>query len=686
MASTTPAKSKTPARKGTPGTPNRDTLVKVTFSVHHDQDIPNTDMYVTGSLPMLGSWDARRARKLARAEDGTWNLAVYIPDRVEFMYQYLLVVASEDAAAQPEVVWTGQLERKCRVEEATSTPKGKQLLLDDNTASDAAVDGTPAAKQMIKFDPLRPELNKETLEQKLEVKQVEIDNLLEERERAQNELQKLKDIIGAVDNPDDYRKRQSYLPDCSSQLYDTVREIQSKVQRKLQRVVECAVISEEGGDAEAQSVEEMKVALNESEGKCSDLRARLEEAEEQIREMQAAHEVEKVELRDYYQKAMGQLDNNQKLEADQRIKEEEKQTMLQSSVRVVAGQLDDIKSSYSDLKSLMHELRAAFSAPTIATDGAVEVEEGMEEEGHGVVSHGPDASGGFPEVAEKIVKSVEMVAGATEEAMAEAQATLKKEVTERKRLHNLVQELRGNIRVFCRVRPLSRKNVADGARASVGFPSDTEISLDVAGKMSAFQFDRVFDPDSTQAEVFEHTQPLVVSVLDGYNVCIFAYGQTGSGKTHTMQGYGGDGGVNTRALEELFALAAQRQGVCDYEIKVSLLEIYNETIRDLLDPKDAQTGEDKKLDVKLAPEGGTTVPGMVLIPAHPRSSPAHPRSYPTHPRSSPAHPLLIPDHPHSSPAQFCSSPSSPLIACSSPIRAAATMRMGRQGAKRRVAR
>lgn len=244
MAST-PSKSRTPARKGTPGTPNRDTLVKVTFSVRHDQEVPSTDMYVTGSLPMLGSWDARRARKLARAEDGTWNLAVYIPDRVEFMYQYLLVVASEDPAAQPDVVWTGQLERKCRVEDAASTPKGKQLLLDDNTAGDAAVDGTPAAKQMIKFDALMPELNKETLEQKLEVKQVEIDQLLEERERAQNELQKLKDIVGAVDNPDDYRKRQSYLPDCSSQLYDTVRDIQSKVQRKLLRAQECAIISEE---------------------------------------------------------------------------------------------------------------------------------------------------------------------------------------------------------------------------------------------------------------------------------------------------------------------------------------------------------------------------------------------------------------------------------------------------------
>ena len=46
-------------------------------------------------------------------------------------------------------------------------------------------------------------------------------------------------------------------------------------------------------------------------------------------------------------------------------------------------------------------------------------------------------------------------------------------------------------------------------------------------------------------QVFDETQPLVVSVLDGYNVCIFAYGQTGSGKTHTMQGYGAAAGAST---------------------------------------------------------------------------------------------------------------------------------------------
>jgi kinesin family protein C2/C3 len=49
-----------------------------------------------------------------------------------------------------------------------------------------------------------------------------------------------------------------------------------------------------------------------------------------------------------------------------------------------------------------------------------------------------------------------------------------------------------------------------------------------------FKFDRVFNPEADQAEVFADTSPVVMSVLDGFNVCIFAYGQTGTGKTFTM--------------------------------------------------------------------------------------------------------------------------------------------------------
>lgn len=75
---------------------------------------------------------------------------------------------------------------------------------------------------------------------------------------------------------------------------------------------------------------------------------------------------------------------------------------------------------------------------------------------------------------------------------------------------------------------------------------------------------------------------MVISVLDGYNVCIFAYGQTGTGKTFTMEGTEGNRGVNYRTLEELFNIAKERKETFKFDISVSVLEVYNEQIRDLL--------------------------------------------------------------------------------------------------------
>lgn len=75
---------------------------------------------------------------------------------------------------------------------------------------------------------------------------------------------------------------------------------------------------------------------------------------------------------------------------------------------------------------------------------------------------------------------------------------------------------------------------------------------------------------------------MVTSVLDGYNVCIFAYGQTGTGKTFTMEGAEKNRGVNYRTLEELFQIARERKETVTYDISVSVLEVYNEQIRDLL--------------------------------------------------------------------------------------------------------
>ncbi|KAJ6397543.1 hypothetical protein OIU77_018537 [Salix suchowensis] len=118
-----------------------------------------------------------------------------------------------------------------------------------------------------------------------------------------------------------------------------------------------------------------------------------------------------------------------------------------------------------------------------------------------------------------------------------------------------------------------------------------------------------FEPEDNQEAVFAQTKPIVASVLDGYNVCIFAYGQTGTGKTFTMEGSPENRGVNYRTLDELFRLSQERSGIMRYALFVSMMEVYNEKIRDLLIESSNQPP--KKLEIKHTAEGTQEVPGLV---------------------------------------------------------------------------
>ncbi|XP_061786930.1 kinesin-like protein KIFC1 isoform X1 [Nerophis lumbriciformis] len=165
---------------------------------------------------------------------------------------------------------------------------------------------------------------------------------------------------------------------------------------------------------------------------------------------------------------------------------------------------------------------------------------------------------------------------------------------ERRRLHNTVQELKGNIRVFCRVRPLvggglskhiqlapaDNKTItlAKTEESHTGKSADTQKNYN-------FSFDYIFGPQASQQEIFEEISLLVQSALDGYNVCCFAYGQTGSGKTYTMEGaeYDEARGVIPRAVQQIFRAAEklEEQG-WEFTFTASFVEIYNESLRDLL--------------------------------------------------------------------------------------------------------
>ncbi|KAJ0681730.1 putative minus-end-directed kinesin ATPase [Helianthus annuus] len=200
--------------------------------------------------------------------------------------------------------------------------------------------------------------------------------------------------------------------------------------------------------------------------------------------------------------------------------------------------------------------------------------------------------------------------------LAQAASGYRKVVDENRKLYNLVQDLKGSIRVYCRLRP---------AFGTVKKPScvdcidETNMAVIIPGKggkdtRKNFTFNRVFNAAATQSLVYVDTQPLIRSVLDGYNVCIFAYGQTGSGKTFTMTGPDvfttETMGVNYRSLNDLFDIQQQRANMIAYEVCVQMLEIYNEMVRDLL----SADGASKKLEIRLGTQDGINVPDAALIP------------------------------------------------------------------------
>lgn len=126
-------------------------------------------------------------------------------------------------------------------------------------------------------------------------------------------------------------------------------------------------------------------------------------------------------------------------------------------------------------------------------------------------------------------------------------------------------------------------------------------------KDQVFAFDRVFDENVTQTEVYEATtKNLLDSVLDGYNATVFAYGATGCGKTHTITGTAQQPGIIFLTMQELFEKIADRSEEKHTEVTLSYLEIYNETIRDLLVPGGSKQGLMLREDSNQA----VTVPGL----------------------------------------------------------------------------
>ncbi|CAC9478646.1 putative kinesin [Leishmania infantum JPCM5] len=153
-------------------------------------------------------------------------------------------------------------------------------------------------------------------------------------------------------------------------------------------------------------------------------------------------------------------------------------------------------------------------------------------------------------------------------------------------------------RVYVRIRPLNDREVRDG-KGELACRGDTRqqdvlfLKKDETLEQQV-RFDQVFDQCSNQQLVFDHIGPEILRTLfSGYNASVFAYGQTGSGKTYTMEGDRGGGvsggasseeqeGLIPRIIRGIFSSFKSNANITDALVEVSLVQIYQERIQDLL--------------------------------------------------------------------------------------------------------
>ncbi|CDQ74576.1 unnamed protein product [Oncorhynchus mykiss] len=350
------------------------------------------------------------------------------------------------------------------------------------------------------------------------------------------------------------------------------------------------------------------------------LEHKLRSKEERILELETENAILHLRLAD----CLGKLrrDHAEEAEAEAQKRWQHQRVVQQSTQSALAKLL-------SEVQILKQDLREVFA---VYVNFATELENQsrllLEQVGQASFAlqghHGND------------VHSLQAQMEALERSLLEEKERSRTERERRKILHNTLVELRGNIRVHCRVRPVLPFDDGQGSTLAIG-PATTEEVVQAVnddtvvvnctrmgnlGLNKMFEFERVHGPEDSQDVVFEEVKPLLTSLLDGYNVCIMAYGQTGSGKTHTMIGAqaedpsGPQGearqGVIPKAATELFRMISEKPAE-SHTVEVSVVEVYNNEVLDLLAKDEDGVAMGAKRDVITTSTGTSEVPLLSYV-------------------------------------------------------------------------
>lgn len=194
---------------------------------------------------------------------------------------------------------------------------------------------------------------------------------------------------------------------------------------------------------------------------------------------------------------------------------------------------------------------------------------------------------------------------------------LTKRLKEEVELKNLIQEkylsIRGNLRIMVRIRPTLH---SESSIRSLVVKDNNVIAT--ADSKKEYCFDKVYNHNVNTNEMFKDVNPLINSILKGKNSCLISYGATGTGKTYTIQGNKESKGLVYLIANDLFNRLEQMysnsevqsiESVKQWSLSMSMIEIYNESIYNLISDKETSTA----LNIYENSEGCLIIPELNTV-------------------------------------------------------------------------
>ncbi|BBN18600.1 protein MpZWICHEL [Marchantia polymorpha subsp. ruderalis] len=450
----------------------------------------------------------------------------------------------------------------------------------------------------------------------LEESQKKIDQLMEElRTREKKEKDMLEELATLKDKLRAEEQARAELLDEKEQIVLKLAEAETNLQTAMAEKAEIAETGASGLESDStptkrgSRLSSMSRRDRDLPPAGKDQSAHIRSLENQVKELRNDLRMKTEELR----------------KSDQQAKTlaKEKQLLEQKIIRLEQNKTNETKALEDKFEQERHELRDRLSdmekklqertqqlgeAESMLTARSVEFE---------ALTASNKELDELREMKEDIDRKNEQTAAIVKrqaDQIIELEGLYKEEQVLRKRFFNMMEDMKGKIRVYARWRPLSDKEIREKQKTIVLRPDEFTIEHPWKDERKQHQFDHVFDETTTQEQIFEDTKYLVQSAIDGYNVCIFAYGQTGSGKTFTIYGSDQNPGITPRATREVFNILKRDANKFSFSVKVYMLEIYQDSLVDLLVNGGGKNGaKPRKLEIKKDSKGMVVVEGATLI-------------------------------------------------------------------------